>query len=333
MCRNSESRGGTQGFGATARLDLSSCVNRYGPVPESVRALAALSADSLQYHPYEAAPRLAASYARAMAVPQSQVVAGRGTTEFIWAAAFMAKGQVGLPRPTYTDFIRAFPQAKYYDSGMPWITLETIDAAASFSDIVVFSNPQNPSGWYMPADELISVISAHPCVYFVVDESYIDFLTDPRSASIVGLAGLNAVVLRSPSKFYGIAGARAGIAWSPNLESLSALRLRQDTWPLSALDAGVAEAALGSIAWAKEIRQRLRGDGHWLESYLSNQVGADPAASSELHYRLYVGEAAESVEQFLSERQVVARVLSARHGFTHSALRVTAPRVDERELL
>ena len=66
-------------------IDLSTCVNRYGPPPVALAALSAVVGPQLQVHPYDASARVQDAYAADLGVPASELVAGRGTTEFIWA--------------------------------------------------------------------------------------------------------------------------------------------------------------------------------------------------------------------------------------------------------
>jgi len=92
-------------------IDLSTCVNFYGPPPAVFDLLASgVSPRDLQIHPYPAAERMEAAYARHLGVPASQLVAGRGTTEFIWALSrHVPQHRVAVPLPAYTDYLKAFP--------------------------------------------------------------------------------------------------------------------------------------------------------------------------------------------------------------------------------
>src|ERR1700754_4484730 len=66
-------------------IDLSTCVNRYGPAPAAIAALHAIPAGDILLHPYDAAGRLVELYRRATSVQTGAMIAGRGASEFIWA--------------------------------------------------------------------------------------------------------------------------------------------------------------------------------------------------------------------------------------------------------
>ena len=72
-------------MGGALTLDLSTCVNRYGPPPAVRDALQGTTMPDLQIHPYAAAEQVERCYADLLGVDPSELVAGRGTTEFIWA--------------------------------------------------------------------------------------------------------------------------------------------------------------------------------------------------------------------------------------------------------
>src|SRR5829696_2543412 len=91
-------------------MDLSTCVNRYGPAPAALDALHSIAGDDILLHPYDARERLRALYAWALGVEEDDLLAGRGTSEFIWALARnVNRSAVAVPLPAYTDYLKAFP--------------------------------------------------------------------------------------------------------------------------------------------------------------------------------------------------------------------------------
>jgi histidinol-phosphate/aromatic aminotransferase/cobyric acid decarboxylase-like protein len=93
--RTSEAGFGAQG-GDPRRgvdMDLSTCVNRYGPAPAAVEALHSIPPADILLHPYDAAERLVEVYRWAPGVNGGAMIAGRGASEFIWAM-----GRIVAPR-------------------------------------------------------------------------------------------------------------------------------------------------------------------------------------------------------------------------------------------
>jgi histidinol-phosphate/aromatic aminotransferase/cobyric acid decarboxylase-like protein len=317
------------------RLDLSTCVNRYGPPPAAAAALAAINGRDLQIHPYGAADEVAGAYAALLGVEADELVAGRGTTEFIWALARQVDhGTVAVPLPAYTDYLKAFP-GRGFAGSRPSVspTLALVDEAMGRAGFVILSNPHNPSGVCLDRDGLLAVAAAHPRCTLVVDESYVDFLLDPNAATVAGRAGDNVIVLRSPSKFYGIAATRAGVAWSRDRGRLDDLLGTRETWPISGLDAALAVASMESLAWAARSRRQLADDGTWLSTELRNRDFDVIESDVGVHYRCVLTPEPDSLAREFARQGVGVRPLGSAHGVQPGAVRILAPLLSERTLV
>ena len=323
-------QGGDPTRGVT--MDLSTCVNRYGPAPSALEALHSIRAEDILLHPYDAQQRLKDVYEWAVGIDPDELVAGRGASEFIWSMGReVDHAGVVIPLPGYTDYLKAFPGRGFSVAGEQLPSLEQIDAALGVGSLVMLSNPHNPTGVLLQRDGLIALAAAHPRSTLVVDESYINFAPDPASRTVIGCDEPNVVVLRSTSKFYGIAACRAGIAWCRDPARLAELFGRQENWGLSGIDVTVACAAVRSWDWADETRSRMHDDNRWLAAVLAQVPGLDLRANANVHFQYAFCERSDRVAEVLREHGIGARVLSKAHGVMPDALRIVAPRGDERE--
>jgi len=291
-------------------------VNRYGPPPAALAVLSGIGGQDLQIHPYA-------------------LVAGRGTTEFIWAFGRRVPHEtVAVPLPAYTDYLKAFPGRGFAGSDPAAIpTLALVDEAMRSAGFVILSNPHNPSGVCLDRDGLLAVAAAHPRCTLVVDESYVDFLLDPDSATVAGRAGDNVIVLRSPSKFYGIAATRAGVAWCRDRGRLVHLLGLRETWPISGLDAALAVASLESVAWAGRSRRQLAEDGAWLVAELRRRDFDVVETDVGVHYRCVLTGEPDVVARDFAREGIGVRPLGAAHGVRPGAVRILAPLRTERPLV
>jgi len=93
-----------------------------------------------------------------------------------------------------------------------------IAAVTDKTRLVFVCNPNNPTGTVVHADELNRLLDNIPDhVLVVLDEAYREFVTDPEVPDGLGLVSTrdNVAVLRTFSKAYGLAGARAGYCVAP----------------------------------------------------------------------------------------------------------------------
>jgi histidinol-phosphate/aromatic aminotransferase/cobyric acid decarboxylase-like protein len=315
------------------RMDLSTCVNRYGPAPAAVAALHAIEPQDILLHPYDAAARLKDVYAWATGVEPDDLIAGRGASEFIWAMGReVDHATAAIPMPGYTDYLKAFPGRGFTMNGEQFPSLEQVDGALTRGKLVIVSNPHNPTGVLLDRDALVAMAARHPESTLVVDESYINFTPDPAGMSVIGCDQPNVVVLRSTSKFYGIAAVRAGVAWCRDHERQSRLFGRQENWGLSGVDVTVAVAAVREgWDWADDTRSRMHDDNRWLAETLADVPGLDLRANSNVHFQYAFCERAHRFAEIMRSHGIGVRVLSRAHGVIPDALRIVAPRADERE--
>ena len=190
---------------------------------------------------------------------------------------------------------------------------------------MIVSNPHNPTGVALNPADLVELARRHPLATFVVDESYVDFVADPCAASVIGADAENLVVLRSPSKFWGIAATRVGVAWCADRDRLCRLLGRRETWPISGLDVAVAEAAMGSVAWAERARRKLARDAAWLAEQLRELPGTLVEHDVGVHFRCLITEHAADIATGMARHGIGVRALGRAHGADPGMLRVLAP--------
>lgn len=332
-CGQDQRQGGDLRGRGLVRLDLSTCVNPYGPPDAVLRALRNMPAEAVRTHPYAAAGEVEAAYAAYLGRPAGEFVAGRGTSDLIWALARYFDGQAaGLPLPAYTEFRRAFPRARRFGGGPSTHPADVLDDAMRACEVVIVSNPHNPTGQLIAREVLAGAARAHPGCVLVIDESYMDFLPGHAAETLAGSDAGNVVVLRSPSKFFGLAGTRSGTAWS--LHPLrDHIRRHRTSWPVSAFAATALRIALASTAWADRTRQALAADTAWLDRLLPRSGLA--IAPGRLHFRLLTGTR-PAIARFtgsLESRGIAVRVLDPACGTGGPAARVSAPRRPDRHQL
>ena len=100
-------------------------------------------------------------------------------------------------------------------------------------------NPDNPSGNYIPFEELRQLIdwTGKNSISLIVDESFVDFTQNYKEASLLHndilLANPHLTVVKSISKSYGVPGLRLGIIASGNTDMMAKMRKEVAIWNIN----------------------------------------------------------------------------------------------------
>jgi len=318
----------------TAPLDLAGGLNPYGPPQAVLDALRSLSSHDVALPPNHAAERLEAAYAQVLKVDPSELIAGRGPSEFLWdLGRLVPHHAVAVPLPASREVLGVFPGrgfSRFPGEQVP--SVEQLDEALDAAELVIISNPQLPTGITLDRSALLDAARRHPASTLVVDESAIDFLPDPGRATLAGSSEENVIVLRSSAEFYSTSAARTGVAWSRDRHLLRELFGHRAALPLSGLDVVVAEAALASTVWADDARRRLAADGAWLGAIL-RPLGGRLVEGGHLPYRCLFSDTAADWADTLGRAGITVRTLGPDQGVHPGALGIFAPRETERPVL
>ena len=120
------------------------------------------------------------------------------------------------------------------------------DRVPDDADLVVVGNPNNPTGTLDEPGRIVEL--CRPGRTVLVDEAFMDFVTDNRSSLTgrVDMPGL--VVVRSVTKLWAVPGVRAG--WLVAAPAIAErLRAHQQPWPVSTAALGVISASLAEESW------------------------------------------------------------------------------------
>ena len=150
-------------------------------------------------------------------LPSGCFVFGNGANELIHALprALNLK-QAVIPEPAFSEYRLACLRhgtdvlsirTEERNSFLP--SLCHLEEQAADGSAVFLANPSNPSGGLLDAAALHRVIQSHPEVLWIIDESFMDYAQGAESLLREAALLPNLVVLRSLTKFYGMAGVRS----------------------------------------------------------------------------------------------------------------------------
>ncbi|MFM0669893.1 threonine-phosphate decarboxylase CobD [Paraburkholderia sediminicola] len=242
-------------------LDLSTGINPHGyPVPP-------IPADAWRRLPDDG-DDFAACAARYYGAPDAaHVLPVAGSQAAIRALpALLPRACVGIAPLTYSEYAPAFKRSGH--EVMPLdVGWETLPEALMH---VVVVNPNNPTAAHLSATTLLhwhAQLSARGGT-LLVDEAFAETMSSASLAVSTHREGL--IVLRSPGKFFGLAGVRAGfVLGAPAL--LQSLRVALGAWTVSGPARHAVKAAFADEAWQRHMRTRLDAESARLVDLLHAQ--------------------------------------------------------------
>jgi histidinol-phosphate aminotransferase len=233
-------------IGEIIKLDANE--NPYGPSPKALAALAAL--DTVNIYPDPQAGKLRALLSDYVGVGAEHILVGFGADELIdlTIRLFIDPGDTVLNCPP-TFLMYAFDAAlaganlveipRRTDFSLD---LDAIEAAARAHDakLLFICSPNNPDGSLLAPQDLERLL-ALPLVV-VLDEAYIEFSGEQSAARRVPSTP-NLIVLRTFSKWAGLAGLRVGYGIFP-LDLMAHLWKIKQPYNLNVAADGAARASL-----------------------------------------------------------------------------------------
>ena len=198
-------------------IDMSSNVNPLGP-PTGLVDFLKKNIYTVTCLPEVDSREITSHFARHFELEPDRLLVGNGTTQFIYMTPHVLETRGALILgPTFTDYYDAcrmnniLPSMMMADESDYFRPdIKRLDQKIDGKDTVFICNPNNPTGSLIPIDELEWLCRSHPETNFVIDESYLPFVTLGEKVSMIHSGLTNVVVLISISKIFKIPGLRIG---------------------------------------------------------------------------------------------------------------------------
>lgn len=178
-------------------------------------------------------------------VNSEHIVVGNGAAELIKSLMESLSGKVGVTYPTFEEYpnrmrdenlVKFIPSNKEYRYSTN--DLKNFFEGTGISTLLLV-NPDNPSGNFIPKDELLDLIAwcKNKGITIVVDESFVDFADNGTANTLIdeGVLGTysNLIVMKSISKSYGVPGLRLGLLASSNTELVGHIKKDVSIWNIN----------------------------------------------------------------------------------------------------
>ncbi|RYZ01525.1 MAG: histidinol-phosphate transaminase [Myxococcales bacterium] len=320
-----------QHFAVAERKGAARMMSNESPFPPSPRVLAAImDAASRGNHYPGGSKALSDKISRREGLPTGSVLFGAGSTELIDVVirTFVGPGEeVLLSVPTFS----MYEARTRVTGGIPVLVPMTdshdhdlsglIRAVNERTKVIFLCSPNNPTGNRMSREDLRRMLRLG--LPTVIDEAYFDFENDGSSIGLLAEFP-NAMVLRTFSKAFGLAGMRLGYALAHPVVVRLLSRVKVP-WNVPAVVLAAAAAALDDIAEFEARREELSAGRVELFDSLSIVPGLAPVPGEGNFVLIDVsrtGQSAERLVEQLLEQGVLIRSLTVHHA-AKSYVRVT----------
>jgi histidinol-phosphate aminotransferase len=318
-------------------IKLASNEGSFGPFPAALAAMTEAAQD-LNRYPDGGVFRLQHALAERHGVDVEEICAGAGADgciDMLSQAVLEPLDEIVCCWPSFPSYpiyarkegatatlVPLTPDDRYDLDGL-------LAAITPRTKLVYICHPNNPTGTMNTQDELDAYFEQVPAhVLTVVDQAYFEYIDRPDYPDAVERyvkAGRRAVVLRTFSKIYGLAGARVGYAVGPRSVCAAMAKVRR---PFD-VSTQAQVAAVASVRDETEIARRRGVNARGLAQLdgLLREHGFDPVPPVANFAYVETGADAEDLFDRLLREGIIVRPLA---GFgAPTAVRISVGTPDE----
>ena len=306
------------------------------PLGASPRAIAAFreAADTLELYPDGTADALRSAIAARYGLDKARIICGAGSDELLslLCQAYLNPGDEGLySQHGFLVYKIGILAANATPVVAPEKNLTTdvdsmLAAVTARTKVVFLANPNNPTGTYLPFDEVKRLHAGlRPDILLVLDAAYAEYVRRNDYASGLELVASanNVVMTRTFSKIHGLANLRVGWLYGPAgvVDVLNRIR-----GPFN-MNGPALAAGTAAIADRDHEEKAIRHNEEWLaimnDGLKALGLGVTPSVGNFLlvHFPDEPGKRAADADAYLTGSGIILRRMEA-YGLP-TALRLT----------
>jgi histidinol-phosphate aminotransferase len=281
-------------------------------------------AGHLEDYPDGSASALRDAIGGVFGLDPDRIVCGAGSDDLLnlIARAFLSDGDEAIHT---THGFLVYPIATLGAGAKPVVAPETnftadVDAILARvtprTKVVFLANPNNPTGTYIPFDEVKRLHKGLPAqVLLVLDAAYAEYVqrNDYESGIELVATSENVVMCRTFSKIYGLAALRLGWMYGP-APVIDAINRIRGPFNVNAPAIAAGTAAIRDIAHVEKSRAH---NAKWL-AWLTEEIGklglpVTPSVANFvlIHFPETKGRTAKDADAFLTKRGLILRQVGA----------------------
>jgi threonine-phosphate decarboxylase len=309
-------------------IDFSASINPFGLSPKARKKIFREGLPAILHYPDPDSSELLGALAQFHGVGEDQLLAGAGSTEFIYAIPRLL--QIHRPlivTPAFSEYENALESSGedcqiYFfelkeDDGFELNAEGLLLALTQGYDALYLCNPNNPTGILTDKKDLLRILARaeREGVWFILDEAFIDFLPE-QSLMDEARTASRLIILRSLTNFLALPGLRAGYLIS-NPEVSQNFSRGRGPWTVGALAQMAGVESLKDKVHIDRTRKWIHQERRSLIQELRGVPGfiPYPSAANYLLVQLHpsLGMTASELREKLIPRGILIRDCSSFH--------------------
>ncbi len=307
-------------------INLGSNENPF-PLPRNVVEAICRSAENVNRYPNPKYEKLKERIAEYCGVNRKNISIGNGASDVLENACKISLeplDKVVMKVPTYSMYIFL---GMLRDADVFFVkSYEDLVEESKNSKLTFICSPNNPTGETFPKKVFEEIMESTNGIV-VVDEAYYEFCKETFLDYINDYKNL--IIVRSFSKFFGLAGLRIGYAVASKkvIEALEKVRL---PFNVNSLGVEAAMEALKSIEYFERVRDYIVRERERLIKEI-NKISGFKAFESKANFILV--KAWKNVSEELAKKGIIVRDVSDVVGLEGNYLRITVGKREENDAL
>lgn len=319
-------------------LEFSGPINFMGPPPKAVEAVKQ-NARLIKFYPDPNPVEFKSTIAKYVGhnVKTENILLGNGSIELIYMITELLSKpfKAVIPVPSFSEYekaaLRLGGEIQFVKLPQNFgLEMEKIKASVTEdTKIMCICNPHSPSGTLYTKEEVIELVDfcQKKNVIFSIDENYIEFAEAGEENTVAGMVKEyeNLFVIRSVTKFYGMAGLRFGYAVAAEalIEKLETVR---QPWSINALASIATLAAFSDTEFTENTKQTIKKERANLSTKLGEIEGLQvyPSTTNFLLVKIKNRKInSTKLKELLAKEHILIRDCCTFVGLDDSYFRVT----------
>lgn len=323
-------------------IDFSANINPLG-IPQNVKQVIIDNLTSAEHYPDIDYSRLYQSISLHSHQQQENIIVGNGATELIyeWVQAINPKNAL-LVEPSFGEYRRALEQTQcditthiLKETNDFQVNQTLIDSLSDDLDCLFLCTPNNPTGQLIEQALLTEIIDTCEAkkIHLMIDESFMEFVTNPISVEHLLKSHSYLTILRSLTKYFAIPGLRLGYLLSGNTQLIQSMRTKQRPWTINTFAALAGEHLFSDTNYQIQTKEWLENQ----QTYLLEKLRKIPKLKvwkTEANYLFFKLTAPKiDLQHKLLEHNILIRSCANYIGLNNQFYRVAIKSADNNQRL